>query len=61
VRLIVLRIVVLAVLLQIAPFAGCLDAIGDLATPVALERGQFPFQSQQALGGGQVGRVAHHA
>ena len=41
VRLLVLGVVVLAVLLQIAPFARRLDPLGDLAPAVALEHGEL--------------------
>ena len=55
VGLVVLGVVVLAVLLQIAPLAGGLDALGDLPAAVALELGQFGLQGLQALGRREVG------
>ena len=44
-RLLVLGVVVLAVLLQIAPFASGLDALGDLAPALALELPEFGVQA----------------
>jgi len=59
VRLLVLGVVVLAVLLQVAPFAGDFDALGDLTTAVALELGELGLQRAQAVGGGHVAGVGH--
>ena len=59
VRLIVLGVVVLAVLLQIAPFARGLDALGDLPASLPLERRQLGAERLQALGRRQVRRLAH--
>jgi hypothetical protein len=59
VRLLVLGVVILAVLLQVAPFARDFDSLGDLAATLAFEVGEFGLQRLQALGGGHVGGVGH--
>ena len=56
--LLVLGVVVLAVLLQIAPFARRLDASGDVAPPLTLERGELDAQRFE-IGGGHQCRVIH--
>ena len=51
VRLLVLGVVVLGVLLEVAPLARGLDAVGDLASALRLEPLDFLLERSEALGG----------
>ena len=59
VGLLVLGVVVLAVLLEVPPFARGLDALGDLTPPLALKGLELGAQRLQPLVGDHVPRVAH--